>query len=104
MSVLDQARAALAAIAAAHSSAAVTVVDAAGASATGVRGTHPDAALLEQAGVGGQGKGIVRVSAEALTFARGAHVTVGGALVTVDVARLDPAGACWTVEYTELPE
>ena len=101
MSLQSTFRAGLASIVSQFGDSAVTIIDASGAQAQGVRGTIVDTAEWGSAGVAGQARGAFVVSAETMTFARGNIITVAGDRATVDSARLDGVGAYWHVEWTK---
>ena len=100
------ARAALAAIATAIPSAAVTVIshtsDGDQETGTGVRAVTAKASDLSELGELGMTTNLVRVSAGDFTIPeRGATIIVGSVKGKVSLARLDPAGATIVIEYTE---
>ncbi len=102
MALQDMARAAYAQIRDTLAPNASVAVVCGGVTTTGIIDTSRNEDQLEQAGVAGQKRGIVRCSAAAVTVDRGDVITVAGVKCQVDQVRIDPVGALKTIDYTEL--
>ena len=98
----DACRTALAAIAAEIDEAAVTVKYKS-ETATGIRAVSQKASETDILGELGMATNLVRVSAGAITNSpeRGDTLIVDGNKVWCVMNRLDPAGACYVIEYSE---